>query len=65
MIRFEFLKSTDAPFDKAPLLREPAVPEDARRPPSDLVGESTLEGGFRESAVIPPPSRADLGNGLL
>ncbi|WVO18202.1 hypothetical protein L204_105907 [Cryptococcus depauperatus] len=47
VIRFEFLRPTDAPFKDAPLLRNPTVPENARRPPTDMVGQSTLEGGHR------------------
>ncbi|KAM0755829.1 formyltetrahydrofolate deformylase [Meredithblackwellia eburnea MCA 4105] len=47
VVRFEFLRPTDAPFDQAPLLRDPTVPEGAARPPAELVGTSTLGGGHR------------------
>ncbi|KAL8292308.1 hypothetical protein RQP46_001774 [Phenoliferia psychrophenolica] len=47
VVRFEFFKENDAPWKEAPLLHEPEVPGDARRPPDLMVGNSTLEGGFR------------------
>ncbi|OCF72559.1 hypothetical protein I204_06941 [Kwoniella mangroviensis CBS 8886] len=45
--RFEFFKDTDAPFNGAPLVRYPQVSEAAAKPPLELVGEATLEGGHR------------------
>ncbi|OKL61516.1 hypothetical protein UA08_03105 [Talaromyces atroroseus] len=45
--RFEFCHSSDAPFDKAPLVRRPDVPAGSRRPPKDLVDQADLEGGHR------------------
>ncbi|KAJ4513919.1 monooxygenase [Exophiala dermatitidis] len=47
VFRFEFCRPTDAPFDNAPLLRKPHVPSESRRPPKDMVGSATLEGGHR------------------
>ncbi len=48
VIRFEFCRPSDAPFDKAPLLRYPQIASEARRPPKHLVSQDTLEGGHRE-----------------
>ncbi|KAF1814418.1 formyltetrahydrofolate deformylase [Eremomyces bilateralis CBS 781.70] len=47
LFRFEFCLPSDSPFDKAPLLRDPYVPQEHRRPPKNLVGQATLEGGHR------------------
>ncbi|KAI1616433.1 formyltetrahydrofolate deformylase [Exophiala viscosa] len=47
VFRFEFCYPTDAPFDKAPLLRRSYVPPETRRPPKEMVGQATLQGGHR------------------
>ncbi|KIV79064.1 hypothetical protein PV11_06651 [Exophiala sideris] len=47
VFRFEFCRRTDAPFDKTPLLTNPDVPREARRPPKDLVDQAELQGGHR------------------
>ncbi|WVF67227.1 hypothetical protein IAT40_001975 [Kwoniella sp. CBS 6097] len=45
--RFEFCRDTDAPFNKAPLVKQPEVGLELRKPPLSAVGKATLEGGHR------------------
>jgi hypothetical protein len=60
--RFEFCRSTDAPFDKAPLVHNPDVPQGSRRPSEDLVDQADLEGGHRKFNTHNLRSATDIRN---
>ncbi|KAL1408910.1 monooxygenase [Vanrija albida] len=47
VVRFEFLRPADEPFASHPIIHYPQPPKGSPRPPPELVGKSTYEGGLR------------------
>lgn len=50
--RFEFLQETDAPFTNAPITKPIKSPLGSTKPPSEKLGTSKLEGGYRMSLLF-------------